>query len=411
MLVHPLLRSFFLFVARLAIRGSLWLFGLMVILALLAELIDRWADSEPSYALYQIQAELSMEPDPLIQEALELRERITQKLDILPLHALRFGMANQLAQTGLSARFNPTNWRVTLSSALIQKTKEERTFIIAHEIAHAIASAQNFSPRLPAPYSGLDGSLFIFQNFHESFADLFAVLWLLHDNPHSKLAQKEMLKASHGTSVQSSAAHDTTAALHYLMKHQKMLLTQSIDQNFQWISDAATLGALLTMHHLKMEREAYCSTGLRALAKFERDLGYQLPTLPWENAQASQASIPPLITGGIEAYISSIEKLRPQKSTRHLWREWIEPEQAIVQTALLQHELFEQISLKDLTSHFKQEPRQTLQSYEQSLWAIHEAVYVHAQSRSTLRETIFWLLIKLDAALYPVKAQSCMTVS
>ena len=383
---------------RLALFAALALAG--------AELLDRLSDSTPSFALSEFAAPAK---SPALDRAAELRDAAARSLGMPALSLLRFGLSDRLSDSGMAARFNPTNWRITIARSSADGDRSQFDLTLLHEIGHAVAFGSGFAPSYPGGYESLDGSLLALQNFHESFADAFAAAMALRMDPGNPEFAAE-LHSWKQRRYRSSSAHNTVETLRLLDQNRSRWIGLPAAELPRALVEYASEGSALAIHRLGMEREAYCSKGLYALAKFARDLGYQIPTLPWE-AAASMGALP---GSPHEAKISALAARRGQARLPALypdaWADVARNGKSAIEAALIADEF---VRNDAANAAFAQSLFPQISRYAPSRQSgydsqeVYSAVRSVLAARSPLREWIYGLIAQARQKIDPELAASC----
>lgn len=287
------------------------------------ESFDRLFDSSFSFALSQAYREASARPDPLVEEARSLAQRVAEETGIPSLALLRFGRSERLHSYGFRARFNPATFRVSLSPELLKAPVSERRLVILHEISHAIALSEGYavpdvsSLRSDQAREIVSRSLLARQLFHESFADSLSVILALRLAPSDSAAWGAIAQALGKPALSSSPAYETFIALRETNRRMGFLSglpSARLPSEARLIASEAVP---LAIAHLRAEREAACYMGPRSAARFLANLGYASAMFPWDMARTGEIRAgEPFAEGLLE-----LSALRERAPRPHAWAE------------------------------------------------------------------------------------------
>ncbi len=299
---------------------AIWLASFLLLLAGL-DLFDRLSDSSLRMAFEQAHRDLAGERSPLEAEAAALAGRVAALTGTPALSRLRFALSDRISEAGFRARFNPTSFRITLSSDLSSLPEPERRLTMLHEIAHAVALAKGYhvpdasSLRSPQAREILSRSLLARQIFHESFSDAFAVAVALRERPGDAAAWGEIAQALGKPKLRALPAYETFIAVRETNRRLGFLASLPPERLPAEIRLIASEATPLAIAHLRAEREAACYMGSRSLARFLFGYGYASPTLPWDMAETGSVGAGEPFSAGISELVS----LRRKAPAENAW--------------------------------------------------------------------------------------------
>ena len=322
-----------LWTRRLAKTG-LGLAAAAAILALTLETIDRFGATNPEQAWAQIGRDLRGEKLPLEQEAADLADEVERSTGIFGLRLVRIGLSDGLGGMDFAAQFNPSTFRISIDPKIATQPKAQRRSIFLHEIGHAIAFSTGAFPRANTGNEQanaiIENSLLSNQLFQESYADAFATLWALRANPADPVAWASIANAIAMPIAHLSPAHETSIALRLLKLRLNEARALPIDKIPDWLSSLSSQATALTIAQLGAEREAACHMGVRGMARFALDMGYESFYLPWEMSHTFPiASTDPMASG-----LATLAQLREKTAGKDAWADSLARARPAIEVAL-----------------------------------------------------------------------------
>ena len=280
--------------ARAALRAGVWCAALGCAGLGGLDCAGRLANTSAPHAWSALRQEILGERSAAEAEELAILDDVAEATGAHALRWVSVGVADELSYPNL-AQFNPLAWRVDISRKTASLPLAKRREVLLHETGHALAFALGIlSPSAvtgsPQADQIVTRSLMSIQIFHESFADAFAVAWALRENRADAQALGALAEAVAKPKSYPWASHQTSQALRALQRDLNATLATSGPALPFKLRAIASLGAAGAIAQLGAEREAACSMGARALARFALDSGYDTVRLPWEMAKTEPIS-------------------------------------------------------------------------------------------------------------------------